>query len=52
MEAVPSESVQLVSEPQRASLARESVRLSTHNVIPSPPHAWAGIGNDKDRNYK
>ena len=30
MEAVPSESVQLVSVPQRASLARESVRLSTH----------------------
>ena len=30
MEAVPSESVQLVSVPQRASLARERVRLSTH----------------------
>ena len=86
MEAIPSESVQLVSVPQRASLARGSVRLSTHltwlfdvktrlshrgnklrlvfvdlqsfftrmsdNVIPSSPHAWAGIGNDKDRNYK
>ena len=30
METVPSESVQLVSVPQRASLARERVRLSTH----------------------
>ena len=33
MEAVPSESVQLVSVPQRASLARERVRLSTHLTI-------------------
>ena len=30
MEAIPSESFQFVSVPQRASLARESVRLSTH----------------------
>ena len=30
MEAIPSESVQLVSVPQRASWARGRVRLSTH----------------------
>ena len=30
LEAIPSESVQLVSVPQRASLARGSVRFSTH----------------------
>lgn len=30
MEAVPSESIQLAKAPQRASPARESVRLSTH----------------------
>ena len=32
MEAVPSESVQLVSVPQRASLARERVRYSKFNI--------------------